>query len=193
MRSYLQRNLERKIQELNRRDFDGDLKVSFYDISEGKSASVNGSSTGWAASIIKLPVMITVADKIANGELDLETKLLVDHSMVLEETDIVSKLPINSALSVKALLYAMIVRSDNEATNILGKHVGVEEINRQMQSIGMSRSMLGHLLYRGAPRSSNDFNPDGSNITCTDDMVKHDEAVIFIAFADWIKCSCRIF
>jgi beta-lactamase class A len=65
----------------------------------------------------------------------------------------------------------MIVQSDNEATNILANYMGIEEVNNRIWNLGLNKTMLGHLLCPGAQRYTKDFNPDGSNITCTDDMV----------------------
>jgi hypothetical protein len=64
----------------------------------------------------------------------------------------------------------MIVASDNEATNVLADRLGIQNINEHMWELGLSRTMLGHLLCFNVPRYKSRFNPDGSNITCTDDM-----------------------
>jgi len=166
----LKENLEEFIKESARKGFKGEVKVSIYDIKTGLQVRVNGDIPGWAASIIKVPIMVTILEQIEARKLELGTKLEVDHKLTLEPDDYVSRLKPGVKLPVSALLHYMIVRSDNEATNMLASRVGVECINDTMSRLGMKKSMLGHLLCPGVPRYTSDFNPDGSNITCADDM-----------------------
>jgi hypothetical protein len=169
----LKRSLEGTISKLHGgRDFSGEIKVSVYDIESGVNASVGGNDSGWAASIIKVPIMISTLQEIEKGSLTSRTKLEVNHEFMLEPWNYVSRLPDKSKIGVKELIYRMIVASDNEATNILANHIGIERINRDMWELGMENSMLGHLLCPGAQRYTSPMNPDGSNITCPNDMVK---------------------
>ncbi len=170
----LQNDLELIIREAKEKYVDADIKISAYDIKSGISASVNGKRKGWAASIIKVPVMVSVLQEVEKGNLNLDTRLPVNHRLMLEEDDYVSSLPEGSTLKVEDLLNYMIVNSDNEATNILIDNIGgPKRINRTMRGLGSKRSMLGHLLCPNVPRYTHFFlNPDGSNITTPNDMVK---------------------
>ncbi|MBR9706219.1 serine hydrolase [Candidatus Pacearchaeota archaeon] len=168
----LQKGLE-KVVKLAENEIDADIKVSVHDLTTGEIASVNGKKFGWAASIIKVPVMVSALKEIYDGDLSLKTKLPINHEFLLEHTDYVSGLPLGTKLSVAELIYHMMVTSDNEATNILADYIGgPQTINKTMRELGMKKSMLGHLLCSGVPRYTSKINPDGSNITTPDDMVK---------------------
>lgn len=168
----LEDSLRRTISEFDQNPYStGEIKVSVHDIIRGTHASVNGNDSGWAASIIKVPIMIATLQEIERGKLGLEDKLEVNHRFTLENHDYVSMLPDGSGIEVFNLLYYMIINSDNEATNILADEIGVETVNQSMWRLGMNNSMLGHLLCPGASRYTSEINPDGSNITSSDDMV----------------------
>jgi len=170
----LQNDLELIIRKAKDNYVDADIKVSAYDIKSGISASVNGKRKGWAASIIKVPVMVSVLQEVEKGNLNLDTRLPVDHRLMLEPYDYVSSLPEGSTLNVKDLLYHMIVDSDNEATNILINNIGgPRKINKTMWRLGLKGSMIGHLLCPNVPRYTHFFlNHNGDNITTPNDMVK---------------------
>ena len=142
----------------------GEVKVSIHDIPTGLAASVKGDRPGWAASVIKLPVLVAAAREIEEGRMSLGETLLVDHRFVLDPMDAVSRLPAGTRLPVRDLLDHMICASDNEATNILADRIGIGRVNEVAWGLGLARTMLGHLLCRGVPRHASAFNPDGSNV-----------------------------
>lgn len=152
--------------------FDGEIKISAYDITTGTSLHTKGYDSGWAASIIKVPVLVAVSEHIRQGKLALEDKLEVNHAFILEDYDTVSQLPHGCPVSVHYLLDKMIVNSDNTATNMLVDKIGIHTLNIYMWELGMNRSMLGHLLCPKVPRYTSPFNLDGSNITCPIDMAR---------------------
>jgi len=83
---------------------DVELKVSVYDIEREKHTHIRGAESGWAASIIKVPVMNAVLEQIAQGNLYLDDQLPVRHEFMLESFDRVSKMDPNAFVDVKSLL-----------------------------------------------------------------------------------------
>jgi len=168
----LKQKIIRRIFDAKEGGLEAEVKVALHDIPTGNNLSINGNSIGWAASIIKVPIMISILNAIEEGKINFETKLRATREFQLEPFDYTSRLPEGTSVSVSDLLYHMIVESDNEATNILANRIGIESINRNMRSMGMKRTMLGHLLCPNVPRYRSRINPDGSNITCANDMGK---------------------
>ncbi|MFA5084002.1 MAG: serine hydrolase [Candidatus Paceibacterota bacterium] len=136
------------------------------------SFSINGNSKGWSASIIKVPIMIEVFNQISQGKLSLEDEIAANHRYTLEFFDPVSMAPDGTPFTVKRLLEYMIIRSDNEASNLLADRVGLENINKTSSRLGARNTMLAHLLAYNVPRLYSDFNTDGSNITTAKDMTR---------------------
>ena len=167
----LRKNLEDTIQYFKENDkFDGEIKISVYDIKSKLAASVNGNKSGWAASIIKVPIMVEALRQLDLGLIPYDCKIRTNHKFILETYDALSKYRDGIYVGLPLLFYQMIVHSDNTATNMIADRIGINNINQTMQQLGMKKSMLGHLLCPGVPRYTSDFNTDGSNITCADDM-----------------------
>lgn len=170
--SELKVDLEKTISQAYQDGLVAEVKVSVYDIPTGLSANVRGDYSGWAASIIKVPIMVATLEEIRKGNLSLESTLKTDHSFCLEKFDPVSRMPNRAPITVDSLLNYMIRSSDNEATNILANHIGISGINAYLNSLGLKKTMLGHLLCKTNTRYTSEFNPTGSNITTPNDMVK---------------------
>jgi len=149
----------------------GIVSLSFKDLT-GKIADfeINGNRIGWAASVIKIPVMMEVFNQAAKGIISLEDRVEVDRRYTLEKNDFISGMPAGRKLDLWTLMYFMMVHSDNEATNMLAGKVGLENINKTCYELGAKRTMLGHLLLPNVPRFKSEFNPDGSNVTTPNDM-----------------------
>ena len=170
-RKNIQQTLQDKIEGYSQDLGEAVISVSFHDLKGNiPDFDINGSKPGWSASIIKVPVMISVLDAIKRGELRMDDELTIDHKYSLEPFDHVSTMPDKSKVPVHELLYCMIVQSDNEATNMLAANVGLGTINDRMQELGTEKTMLSHLLAYDVPRIITDWNPDGSNLTTANDM-----------------------
>ena len=126
----LRKDLSMTVQELRESGFDADVKVSVYDLESHSYTNVNGNNRGWAASIIKVPIMIAALTEIESGNLKLETLLQADHSLTLETYDPVSRMKDGDDVMVYDLIRHMISSSDNEATNIIAREIGIPKLNR---------------------------------------------------------------
>jgi len=168
----LTRDLESTIENLQTIGADAEIKISIYDLADKTSASVNGNQSGWAASTIKLPIMIAALKQIEEEKLSFQSRIVKQSRFVLEQYDRITRIPDGTLVPLPELLYTMMVLSDNTATNMIANRIGIRNINYMMRQLGMHGSMLGHLLCRDTPRYRSETNQSGSNITCTDDMVK---------------------
>lgn len=170
LETWLAEKLENSFNKLKEDGFTGIPKISVYDLENKVSANVNGDQIGWAASIIKLPILVAASQEIVKGKLGLKEELVVNPKFQLEYYDLTSSHPRGTKLPVYALLDYMMTLSDNEATNMLANRIGIEKINEYIWKWGMKNTMLGHLLCPKVPRYTSSFNPDGSNITTPEDM-----------------------
>lgn len=110
------------------------------------SASVNGDDIHYAASLIKIPIMVEVFKQVEEGQLSLDEKLVVDHEYALDPEDDVTQLRKGRKLAVKELLLYSILNSDNEAANILADRVTIPAINNRMNELGLYNTKMSHLM-----------------------------------------------
>ncbi len=149
----------------------GEIKLSFHDIHETHPKfNINGNKPGWAASTIKIPVLISTFQQIDENNLSLNNELIIDHRYPLELYDPITNMESGTPLSIGVLLYYMIRNSDNEATNMLADKIGLEKINQTMSQLGASKTMMAHLLTKNVLRLITEWNPAGSNLTSANDL-----------------------
>ena len=128
---------------------EGDYAVAFIDAGNPETRLfIDADEWFHAASTMKTPVMIEVYRQAMEGKFDLEDKLVVRNEFVSIADGEKYSLSIDrdsgdalydhlgSELSIRELVYSMIVRSGNLATNIVIEHVGADNVNRTMADTG---------------------------------------------------------
>lgn len=124
-----------------------------------------------SASLIKIPIMFAILNKIKDDNIDLNKTINIDKKDILDDNEVFKKDKYN--YTIKELINWMIVVSDNSSTNILIKYLGFNYINDFMKKIGLNNTIL--------QRYMNDFKAveDGyNNYTSLIDMYKCFELLI---------------
>lgn len=95
-----------------------------------------------SASVIKLPILVEAMAQVQAGTLDPdEIHILVD-SEKAGGSGTLNTYPHRSRIAYHDLMTAMMIQSDNTATNIFINELGMEAINRRMQTMGLTQSRL---------------------------------------------------
>lgn len=111
-------------------DYPGELGVYVKDLESGRALSFRGEESWYLASGIKIPVAIEVMRCIQNGELSLDTMVELKASDYVDGAGGTNWKAPGTLLSVGHLLDQMLIYSDNTASDILIRLVGVERVNR---------------------------------------------------------------
>jgi len=114
----------------------GTVGVSAHNLASGAETHVNADDLFPMASCFKIPVMVEVMRQVDAGALRLDDRL------TLTEAD---KSPGSTLIhcheglrpSVRDLLYLMITLSDNTATDMLWRLVGLGSVNETMRRLGL--------------------------------------------------------
>ncbi len=146
------------------------LSVAFQDLHTHKKYEVNASHPGWAASMIKVPVLISTFRCIDERRLSLDDELVIDHRYSLDPTSEISYRQQGSIAPVSELVNYMILASCNESTNILATRVGIPYINNLMQELGCPTTRMSHLLHVGASLEDSGIDGTSSNTTTAKEM-----------------------
>ena len=128
---------------------EGDFAVSFSLIGDpGTNLHIHADEWFHAASTMKTPVMIEVHRQALEGAYSLDDKLMVKNEFISIADGKPYSLSIDrdsgdalyehigSEMSIRELMYSMIVRSGNLATNLVIEHAGAENVNRTMAEMG---------------------------------------------------------
>ena len=99
-----------------------------------------------SASVIKLPILVEAMTQVQAGTLDPdEIHILVD-SEKAGGSGTLTTYPHRSRIAYRDLMTAMMIQSDNTATNIFINELGMEAINRRMRMLGLPQSKLNRVM-----------------------------------------------
>jgi len=113
------------------------------NLDNGAVAEVNPHKVFETASLFKLWVMYEVYKQVELGLLQMDEELLVTPYYASFDA---GTLPVEicDTLTVREALKAMITYSDNASAFLLRDRVGLENIQRDLQALGLTESAFGH-------------------------------------------------
>jgi beta-lactamase class A len=114
----------------------GRVGIAARDLRSGEQIMVHADEPYPLASVFKIPVMVEVLRQVDTGVVRL------DERIELREQDkspggILLHLHEGLSLTVLDLLYLMITQSDNIATDLLWRRIGLDSVNRTMRELGL--------------------------------------------------------
>lgn len=101
------------------KEFNGEVGITYVDLTTGKQLSINGSKEFYSASTIKVPLAMMIADKVQAGELRWEDNLSYNEKNDYEEGTGIIINDIQPTYSLRTLQEYNIIYSDNIAKNML--------------------------------------------------------------------------
>jgi beta-lactamase class A len=107
--------LTKKLQELVT-DFKGDVGIYVRHLKTGKTVEINADTLFPTASMIKIPIMIGIFDKVEKGELKYDSLLMYRDSLLYPGEDIVGTLKDSGRIVLSKNVMLMITTSDNTAS-----------------------------------------------------------------------------
>jgi len=131
------RLLERKVEDVIS-SAPGHLGVSIRLAGRGPIVRVNSEEQFALASVYKVPLLSTLFHKVEIGDERLNRRVTlreIDKSLGSGDLQYFNS---GASLTVHDLCHLMIVHSDNTATDMVHRIVGLEEPNRYMRELGLS-------------------------------------------------------
>jgi beta-lactamase class A len=118
--------------------FKGDIGFYIEDLSTGKHISLNADTVFATASIVKVPILVGIADKLQKGELKYDEKLVYKDSLLYEGEDILGSYKDGEKVELGKVVMLMMTTSDNTASLWLQSLAGTgTRINELMQSLNI--------------------------------------------------------
>jgi beta-lactamase class A len=117
-----------RLREVDAR-FPGELGVYLKDLHSGTSLSFRGEQTWYFASGVKLPVAIAVLRGVEQGRLDLDQQVPLLAEDYVDGAGKTRLYPPGTPLTLRFLLEQMMIYSDNTASDVLIRLVGLEAVN----------------------------------------------------------------
>jgi beta-lactamase class A len=145
MSSYAQKSdkkLHRKI-ETAIQGFNGQVGVYVHDLKKNTTVSINADTVFTAASMVKVPILVGVMDKIERGELSYDQQLVYKDSLLYAGEDILGSFKKDEKISLSKVLMLMLTTSDNTASLWLQSLAGTgARINQLLDSMGFKSTRV---------------------------------------------------
>lgn len=131
------KKLQRQVAELIQ-GFNGDIGVYIKNLENGRTVAINADTVFPTASMVKVPILVGVMDKVAKGELSLEQNLTYRDSLLYAGVDILGSLKQDEKIALGKVAMLMLTMSDNTASLWLQTLAGTgTRINEIMDSLGL--------------------------------------------------------
>lgn len=129
----LQATLEEAIKGYN-----GDIGIYVKSLRTSKTVMINADTVFPTASIVKVPILLGIMNKLERGEINYDSTYVYKDSLLYEGSDILGSFKSNEKILLKKLMMLMLTTSDNTASlwlqSIAGKGTRINEI---LDSLGL--------------------------------------------------------
>lgn len=177
-----------KIEALTK-DLRGTYGVYVYRFKDKKDYGVHQEEIFPAASLMKLPVILTLYQEAESGKIDLETKYKLVQKDKLGGAGILQTKPVGSVYTYRQLAELMGKYSDNTANSVLLRILDSEKVQQTVDKLMMSKTSLKN--YKTSPEDIGIFFRqlyEGEVVS-----KEHQEEILkFLtktAFEDWIPAG----
>ena len=107
--------LTEKIEALTK-NFQGEVGIYVRHLSTGQTVAIRADELFPTASMIKVPILVTLFDEIASGELDYHDGQIYADSLYYDGDDILGSFKAGEKIALSKLVMLMITMSDNTAS-----------------------------------------------------------------------------
>jgi beta-lactamase class A len=119
-------------------------KVALYaiDLRTGRSVAISADTAVPTASVIKLTVLFEALKQIEEGRVRLTDPLTLTKSDQVEGSGVLTLFDTPLTLTLKDALTLMVDLSDNTGTNLAIDRLGLQNIDRRIQWLGLQNTWL---------------------------------------------------
>lgn len=132
----IDKKLQKQVEELLK-GFNGDVGVYIKNLKNGKTVAINADTVFPTASMVKIPILTGVMEKMNRGELGYHQSLTYKDSLLYAGVDILGSFKNEEKIDLSKVLMLMLTTSDNTASLWLQSLAGGgKRINEILDSLG---------------------------------------------------------
>jgi beta-lactamase class A len=132
----IDKKLEKQLSELLK-PFNGNYGIYVHDLKKNKTVAINADSVFTTASIVKIPILTGIFDKLEKGELQYHQELTYKDSLLYAGVDILGSFKSGEKIDLSKVIMLMLTMSDNTASLWLQSLAGGgTRINNILDSLG---------------------------------------------------------
>lgn len=136
------KNLQAQVQQLLT-GFRGDVGVYIKNLRRGTTVTINADTIFPTASMVKIPILIGIMDKIKRGEYSYHQELMYKDSLLYAGSDILGSFKNNETIELSKVIMLMLTTSDNTASLWLQSLAGTgTRINAILDSLDFKNTRV---------------------------------------------------
>lgn len=151
----------------------GVVGISMRNLASGETLSLRGHETFPTASLIKVPILVTLLDEVHQGRMALDERTTMIARDRVGGSGVIKHFGSGIPLTLEDLAWLMITLSDNTATNLLLDRLDIRTVGVKMEALGLPHSKVHSKTFRRqtsiAPDSSVKY---GLGVTTPDEMTQ---------------------
>ena len=151
--------------------FGGKVTFAVVDLKTGERYGLAADQPVATASVIKLPVMVEAFFQMQEGKLQWSQPVEETGFDRVRGSGILQDLHQQIGLTLGDAVTLMIDLSDNTASNIVIRTVGIDSVNARMRTLGLRHTALNGYVFHEKDASNEDAKKFGLGVTTADDMV----------------------
>lgn len=155
------------------RHFHGVLGYSIDNLDTGERLTLRGDETFPTASLIKVPILVTLFDLADKGMLSLDDQLTMLKIDQVPGSGVLQFMHPGMTLSVRDAAVLMSILSDNTATNLILDKVAIRRVWQKMEALGLPHTKVHSKVFLRlasvAPDSSAKY---GLGVTTPNEMAR---------------------
>jgi beta-lactamase class A len=153
--------------------FAGIAGISMRNLATSEALSIRGSEKYPSASLIKVPILVTLMDEVARGRMELSERSTMIGRDRVGGSGILKHMGSGMALSLGDLAWLMITLSDNTATNLLLDKLDIATVGAKMEALGLPESKVHSKTFRRQTSIAMDSSAlYGLGVATPDEMVE---------------------
>ncbi|MBN8675795.1 MAG: serine hydrolase [Chitinophagales bacterium] len=138
----IDKKLQAKIQEAIT-GFNGDIGIYVKNLRTGKIVAINADTVFPTASIVKVPILMGIMNKLQKGELNYDSAFEYKDSLLYAGSDILGSFKSGEKIALKKIIMLMMTTSDNTASLWLQSIAGTgTRINELLDSLGFKSTRV---------------------------------------------------
>lgn len=120
----------------------GVVGYSIRNLDTGEELSLRGDETFPTASLIKVPILVTLYDLVEKGKISLDDPLTILAIDKVPGTGVLQFLHDGAIVTVHDAAWLMSTESDNTATNLLLDRIIIRRVWEKMESLGLQHTKV---------------------------------------------------
>jgi beta-lactamase class A len=128
--------------------YQGKVALFATDLGSGKTVALDADTPVPTASVIKLAVLFEALKQVQAGTVRFNDKLTLRKDDQVGGSGVLAQFDTPLTLTLKDALTMMVIVSDNTATNLAIDHLGLNNIDRRIQWLGLSNTWLYKKVFR---------------------------------------------